>query len=100
MGPWDTKNHWICKKVGVKTPRQQILEASMKIIHKVINTQTPRQIFNKLSFSTHFRICAPVRVRDSPRTIKCRRSTIYKAIQTFNKLDNNIKYIHPKTFKA
>ena len=98
--PLNTESSWICRKIGVKSPRQQILEASMKLVHKIINTQLPAQIFNMLSFSTHFRISAPVRVKNCPRTIKCRRSTIYKAIRTFNGLENNIKYIHPKTFKA
>ena len=46
----DTKNETICRRIGVKTPRQLIVEASVKASHTVINTQKPPEIFKMLIF--------------------------------------------------
>ena len=32
--PLETKNQWICKQIGVKTTRQQVIEANLKFTHK------------------------------------------------------------------
>ena len=39
--PLKTKNEYICQKIGVKTPRQLMLQASLKFMHKIVNNQTP-----------------------------------------------------------
>ena len=97
--PFDTKNEWICRKISVKTPRQMIVEASAKVMHSVINTQNPPQIFNMVTFPRNFRKSAKVSLITAPRTQKCRRSLIYRSLKQFNALPNELKYCHPKTLK-
>ena len=52
--PLKTKNIWICKKIGVKTPRQMITDAGLKFIHSVVNKQMPPEIFKLLKFPKRF----------------------------------------------
>ena len=97
--PIKTKNEWICRKIGVKTPRQLITEAGLKFINKVVNTQMPPEIFKVLEFPKRFRKTAQISTINHPRTIKCRRSFIYKALKQYNALHSSLKYLHPKIFK-
>ena len=97
--PWDTKNPWICRKIGVKTTRQQILEACLNFTHKMVNKQTPRHLFGHLRIPRHFRPKAKLSIIDPPRTKKCRRSFFYKAIRQFNDLPHALKYTSIKDFK-
>ena len=97
--PLKTKNSYICRKIGKKTPRQLILEAGAKFIAKIINTQTPPEIYNMLVFPRKFRKNAMIYTKSAPRTKKCRRSTIYSTLAIFNSLHHSLKYNHPKIFK-
>ena len=97
--PMKTKNSYICRKIGIKTPRQLILEAGAKFISKVINTQTPPEIYNFLVFPRKFRKNAKIFTKKAPRTKRCRRSTIYSTLEIFNSLHHSLKYNHPKIFK-
>ena len=94
-----TKNEWLCKKIGVKTPRQLMAEAAAKAMHSVINTQQPPEIFKLLVFPKHFRKAAQVGLKSYPRTKKCRRSIFYRALMQFNDLPEELRYCHPKMFK-
>ena len=97
--PIKTKNEWVCKRIGVKTPRQLITEAGLKFINKVINSQMPPEIYKELEFPKRFRKFAKISTKTQPRTIKCRRSFIYIALKQFNALHSSLKYLHPKIFK-
>merc|ERR1711954_424056 len=96
--PIKTKNIWICKKIGVKTPRQMITDAGLKFIHSVVNKQMPPEIFKLLKFPKRFRKAALISTHHQPRTKKCRRVYIYKAIKQFSALHNSIKFLPLKTF--
>ena len=97
--PIKTKNSYICRKIGKKTPRQLILEAGAKFINKIINTQTPPEIYNQLVFPRKFRKNTKIYTMRAPRTNKCRRSTIYRTLGIFNSLHHSLRYTHPKIFK-
>merc|ERR1711954_462511 len=97
--PIKTKNIWICKKIGVKTPRQLITDAGLKFIHSVVNKQMPPKIFKLIKFPRRFRKAAQISTFHQPRTIKCRRSYIYKALRQFNTLHSSLKFSPTKTFK-
>ena len=48
--PLKTKNEFVCRKIGKKTPRQLIVEEGVKFMHRCINTQCPNKIFDELTF--------------------------------------------------
>ena len=98
--PADTNTEWICSQIGVKTPKQLIIEAALKTIHRVVNCQKPPQLYNFLEFPRFFRKASNIQVVNAPRTIRCRRSTIYKSVRQFNQLHPSLKYCHPKLFKS
>ena len=52
----------------------------------------PWQCF--LKFPRFFRKAASVSVLNPPRTIRCRKTTIYKAIRQFNMLHKSLKFIN------
>ena len=83
----------------MKTPRQMVLEAAAKIMHSVINTQAPPELYKMLEFPKHFRKAAPVGLKSYPRTKKCRRSLFYTALRQFNDLPEDLKYCTPQIFK-
>merc|ERR1711954_637449 len=93
------KNIWICKKIGVKTPRQLITDAGLKFIHSVINKQKPPELYKLIKFPKKFRRAAQISTYHQPRTKKCRRSYFYKAIRQFDALHNSLKFLPQKTFK-
>ena len=97
--PLKTKNAVICRKIGKKTPRQLILEEGAKFMAKIVNTQNPPEIFSMLIFPRKFRKNALIRTKNTPRTKKCRRSTLYSTLAIFNSLHHSLKYNHPKIFK-
>ena len=97
--PENTKNEWICRKIGVKTPRQLVTEAAAKAMHSVIDLQAPPELYKMLEFPKHFRKAALVGLKEYPRTKKCRRSLFYTALRHFNNLPEDIKYCHPHIFK-
>ena len=97
--PFKTKNEYICRKIGMKTPRQLILQASVKFMHKVVNTQMPPEIFNHLIFPRRFRKNAKLHTKRVPNTKRGKRSTIYKSLSLFNALHSSLKFVHPKVFK-
>ena len=72
----DTKNEWICKQIQVKTPQQLLAEAAVKVVHSVINTQAPPELFKMLIFPRKFRKTARISFNTAPRTKKCRRALI------------------------
>ena len=98
--PMKTKNEFICKKIGCKTTRQLIIQEGLKFISRIVNTQTPPQIFKMLKFPRKPRKNALIQTTRTPRTIKCKRSIIYKTIRQFNSLHSSIKFLHPKLFKV
>ena len=60
--PKKTKNEYICNQIGKKTPRQLILEASVKFMHKIVNLQRPPEIYNQLIFPRKLRKNAKLQV--------------------------------------
>ena len=54
------------RKIGKKTPRQLILEAGAKFISKIINTQTPPEIYNMLVFPRKFRKNVKIFTKSAP----------------------------------
>ena len=94
-----TKNKWICRKIGVKTPRQLILESGAKVITGIVNTGKPFQQFNQLIFPRRFRKTARLNTKKVPRTQKGRRTTFYRLVSIFNNLTDDLKFLHPKIFK-
>ena len=98
--PIKTKNAWICRKIGVKTPRQLVLEAGLKFIHRTINTQMPHEIYQYIKFPKRYKKSANLTTFTNPKTIKSRRCLIYKSIRLFNSLHSSLKFIHPKLFKT
>ena len=97
--PLKTKNDYICRQVKMKTPRQVIVQEALKFISKVINTQRPGQIFKMISFPRRPRKNARLEIDRAPRTVKCRRSLLYKSLRQFNNLHSSLKFLHPKIFK-
>ena len=97
--PLKTKNKWICRQIKVKSPRQLILEAGAKLIHRIVNQRSPPQIYEQLTFPRLIRKTARIGVSNVPRTQKCKRSTIYQVVKIFNNLPNNLKFVPPKLFK-
>ena len=97
--PVKTKNEFICRKIGMKTPRQLILQASVKFMQKIVNTQMPPEIYNQLVFPRRFRKNAKLHTKRIPSTKRGKRSTIYKSLNLFNSLHSSLKFIHPKLFK-
>ena len=97
--PLKTKNEYICRKIGVKTPRQLMLQASLKFMHKIVNNQTPPEIYNQLIFPRKFRKNAKLHTKRTPRTKKGKRSTIYKSLMLFNAIHSSLKFVPTKTFK-
>ena len=97
--PIKTKNEYVCRKIGKKTPRQLIVEAGVKFMHKVVNSQLPHEIYEQIIFPRKFRKNAKITLKRIPRTAKCRRCLIYKATRMFNELHSSLKFIHPKVFK-
>ena len=97
--PVKTKNEYICRKIGMKTPRQLILQASVKFMHKIVNTQMPPEIFNQIIFPRRFRKNAKLHTKRVPNTKRGKRSTIYKSLNLFNALHSSLKFVHPKVFK-
>ena len=95
----NTNSLWICNQIGVTTPEQLIVEAAIKSMHRVINTQKPPHIFNQIVFQRNFRLAANLSTIHNPRTVRCRRSLFYKSLRQFNNLKPNLKYCHPKQFK-
>ena len=68
----DTKNEWIQKQVGVKSPRQLVIQEALKTIHKIVNFQSPPQLYKLIRFPRIFRKAASITIKDPPRTIRCR----------------------------
>ena len=94
-----TKNKWICRKIGVKTPRQLILESAAKVITGIVNTGRPYQQFNQLTFPRRVRKTAKLNTMRVPRTQKGRRTTFFRLVRIFNNLPDDLKFLHPKMFK-
>ena len=44
--PREPMNKYVCKQVDAKTTRKLIIEAGLKVISKVINTQQPEELYN------------------------------------------------------
>ena len=97
--PLKTKNAWICRKVGVKTPRQLIIESGLKFMHRIVNTQLPHEIFKQIKFPKRFRKTVNLTTVTNPKTIKCKRCLIYKSLRYYNNLHSSLKFLHPKIFK-
>lgn len=97
--PFDTKNEWVYKQIGDKSPRQLIVQEALKTIHEVINYQSLPEIYKLLRFPRSFRKAISISVSNPPKTIRCRKTTIYKAIRQFNMLHNLLKFSHTKIFK-
>ena len=97
--PFDTNNDFIYSQIGVKSARQLIVQESLKTIHKVINYQCPPEIYKMIRFPRRFRTVSNIGVKIPPRTKRCRRAPLYKAIRQFDSLHNSLKYCHPKIFK-
>ena len=89
----------LCRKIGVKMTRQQIIEASLKFTHKMSNMKKPKQLFKLLRIPRHFRPTSTLAIINPPRMKKCHRSLFYKLMRQFNDLPNHLKYISPKDFK-
>ena len=70
--PYNTRNSWICHKIGVKTTEHLIVESASKLMHKIINMGRPKQIFDLLKFQSKFRCVARISVKKPPRTKTCR----------------------------
>ena len=101
--PLNTKNKWICRKIKVKSTRQLILEAGVKVIQRIVNTGQPRQIFSQLIFPRNMCNTARIRLANVPRTKKCKGSTIYQMIWLFtwiNSIESVCIFHSPPTMEC
>ena len=76
-----------------------IKKASLKFIHKIINTEKPKQIYSKIRFNNRLRKCAKLSLKDGIRKESNKRTLIYQSIQLYNTLPSSMKYLSIKKFK-
>ena len=70
--PMKTKNEYICRQMKMKTPRQIIIQESLKFISKVINTQMPGQIYKMMIFPRKPRKNARIEIDWAPKPLSAR----------------------------
>ena len=93
-------NHKICKEISVDPPEVLIKKAALRFVHKLINTEKPKQLFNKIRFNNKTRRCAKLSLIDGIRKDSNKRTLIYQSIQLYNSIPSNLKYLSIRKFKT
>ena len=87
----------ICKKLNIDEPRQEILKASFKLIHKMIETRKPDQIIAQLKISA--RKTSRVYMRDGIRSVRASRSPLNAAVELYNAIPPSFRALRHKKLK-
>ena len=89
----------IMKSVGWKLPQETLDQSSAKLIHKVMHTKEPCDIYNLIKVPRS-RACADVSLKYAPKSDRLKRSTIYSGIKNYNRIPQDLRNLKPKKLKA
>ena len=87
----------ICNKLNIDEPRQEILKASFKLIHKMIETKKPDQIIAQLKIPA--RKSSRVYMRDGRRSLRATRSPLNAAVDQYNAIPPSFRALRHKKLK-
>ena len=88
----------IMKKVQWKMPKDMIDEASAKFTHKIIFTNTPAPLSEKIR-PPRSRTCADHVVRVRARSNRLERTAIHTGVRNYNRLPPGMKSLPPKKLR-
>ena len=88
----------ICDNISVDPPELLCQKAAIKYIHKIISTQRPDQIYTKIRFNRNQHICSKLGVKYRFRKEISKKNLISIAINLYNGIDSNLKYLQPRKF--
>ena len=89
----------IMKSIDWKLPQEILDQSSAKLIHKVMHTKEPCDIYNLIKVP-RFRACADIGLKYAPKSDRLKRNTIYTGIKNYNRIPQDIRNLKPKKLKA
>ena len=93
-------NSKICRDIKVDPPEVIIKKTAIRFIHKVIISERPAQIYDKIRFNNRQRNCSKLALKDGFNKEVNRKTLIYKSIELYNALRPEMKYLSIKKLKA
>ena len=84
-----------CKWLDIN---KTILNASLKLLHKIIINKKPNSIYNMFKFNRRQNV--DIVTLYIPKTVNYESFYVYKGLKNFNKLPKNLKNLPPEKFKS
>ena len=88
----------ICNKLKIDDPRQDLIKASFKFIHKIIENKKPDQIVRNLKIPK--RKTSKVYLAGGTRSIRNIRSPINSAVELYNAIPPDVRMLSHKKLKT
>ena len=89
----------ICSKASVPTPLQLLSRNAAIYAHKIVREQKPEVSFYTIRVPLFPRACQDLFSRIEPRTIRHKRSLIYRIPKIFNTIPSALKFLPTKLFR-
>ena len=87
----------LCHFLKINTPRQEILKSNFKLMHKMIKSNQPKHIMDKLILPK--RSNGMIYVKGHFQTERAKRSPLCAGIRLFNAIPPNFKVLPHKMVK-
>ena len=72
---------------------------TLKIIHKLVWSKSPPQLYNQLKFNNRHRDCSRIGLNLAPGKQSSKKTTMQIGLELFNSLPIGLKVMHPRVFK-
>ena len=87
-------NASVLEDLNMEEPNQIVLKATLRYIHKVVFTRTPREV-KQLIKTPRYRSTGDIKPVHFPRTAKFARNTINEGIKLYNAIEPEIRKPNP-----
>ena len=89
----------LCRRIRATIPEEQIRNAAMIFVHKIISTKQPQQLFEQLHESSRPRMGKTLSLKQPLRTVKGNRSLLVQGLKMYNNLKLEHRLLSNQQFK-
>ena len=87
----------ICRKISIDEPRQDIIKASFKLIHKMVENRKPKQIVDQIRIPV--RKSSKIYMRDGIESLRASRSPLNASVELYNAIPPSFRAMKHKRLK-
>ena len=88
----------ITNNIGIKMPEEIVEEGSARFVHNIVYQHEPKELIEMIKFP-RTRSCVDLNLQYIPKTERLRKCAMFKGIQNYNQIPQELKHLEPRKLK-